>query len=177
MERTSEIGTLRALGRRRAEIFKLFLLEGVALGTLSGLVGALVGAVLTGIIGHMGIEMPPHPGGTVAWVSTPSVNAASPRVFANREIVTANNTFGGGRGTETIWMIWTKAKNADLDGIVSRLVIPPGGVSESDTGTLRTFLEENSSEIVKANKDSAQQLTVVQGNGDTIVFRFALEHR
>jgi putative ABC transport system permease protein len=43
-ERTREIGSLRAIGWRREEVFRLFLFESAAVGILGGLMGALIGA-------------------------------------------------------------------------------------------------------------------------------------
>ena len=43
-ERTREIGSLRAIGWRREEVFRLFLFESAAVGVLGGLIGALIGA-------------------------------------------------------------------------------------------------------------------------------------
>lgn len=44
-ERTREVGTLRALGMTRADILKLFLIEGGLLGTVAGSVGAAFGGL------------------------------------------------------------------------------------------------------------------------------------
>ncbi len=44
-ERTREIGSLRAIGWRRGELFRLFLLESAAVGALGGIVGVVLGGV------------------------------------------------------------------------------------------------------------------------------------
>lgn len=62
MERTGEIGTLMALGRRRSRILALFLNEGLLLGVLGGILGALLGWIVGMIISVIGIPMPPAPG-------------------------------------------------------------------------------------------------------------------
>ena len=46
MERTSEIGTVRALGSRRAGVRGLFIIEGAALGVLGATLGILAGQAL-----------------------------------------------------------------------------------------------------------------------------------
>jgi putative ABC transport system permease protein len=56
-ERTREIGTMRALGMRRARVVRLFVLEGLALGVLSALVGALVGGAVVLRLAATGIPM------------------------------------------------------------------------------------------------------------------------
>jgi putative ABC transport system permease protein len=68
-ERTREIGTIMALGSRRREVLKLFLLEGLVLGILGGLIGIIVGVGLAQLISFIGIPMPPPPGGTFHWVA------------------------------------------------------------------------------------------------------------
>lgn len=62
MERTREIGTLRALGTRRGGIVSQFLAEGLLLALLSSLVGVLVGIGLADLITALEIMMPAPPG-------------------------------------------------------------------------------------------------------------------
>jgi ABC-type lipoprotein release transport system permease subunit len=56
-ERTREIGTLRALGMRRSLVIRLFVLEGLALGTISALTGASIGSALVLALAENGIPM------------------------------------------------------------------------------------------------------------------------
>jgi putative ABC transport system permease protein len=67
VERTREIGTLRALGALPAEIVAQFVRE----GALIGAVGATVGTVLAGLVvlllPHLGLQMPPPPGRSVGY--------------------------------------------------------------------------------------------------------------
>ena len=62
VERTSEIGTVMALGVRRKGVLRMFLFEGLALGLIGGTIGAVVGWVLSVVISAIGIPMPPPPG-------------------------------------------------------------------------------------------------------------------
>jgi putative ABC transport system permease protein len=62
LERTSEIGTLMALGNRRADILRLFTLEGLLLGIVAAVIGVLLGAALAAALSAIGIPMPPPPG-------------------------------------------------------------------------------------------------------------------
>jgi putative ABC transport system permease protein len=61
LERVQEIGTLLALGTRRRHIVGIFLLEGLVIGTVGGLLGWVAGYGLIGLINRAGIVMPPPP--------------------------------------------------------------------------------------------------------------------
>ena len=65
-ERTREIGTMRALGMRRSRVVRLFLLEGLALGIVSALVGALAGAAIVLCLAARGIPMTAS---SLAWMA------------------------------------------------------------------------------------------------------------
>ena len=67
MERTGEIGTLMALGARRAKILKLFFSEGLLLALIGGASGLVIGLLLAKIISAIGIPMPPPPGRSVGY--------------------------------------------------------------------------------------------------------------
>lgn len=68
-ERTREIGTIMALGSKQREVMRLFLLEGLVLGLMGGIIGVTVGSGLAYIISLVGIPMPPPPGGTFEWTA------------------------------------------------------------------------------------------------------------
>lgn len=55
MDRTVEIGTMRAIGAQRGFVVALFVTETIMLGILSGAVGAGLGAAFIGWLGHVGI--------------------------------------------------------------------------------------------------------------------------
>lgn len=60
MERTVEIGTLRAMGLRRGGIQRLFLCEGVMLGALGSACGIALSLLLAALINHAGLTwLPP----------------------------------------------------------------------------------------------------------------------
>jgi putative ABC transport system permease protein len=59
MERTTEIGTLRALGMRRNGIRRLFVSEGVVLGIVSASVGVLIATLLAILLNNAGITWTP----------------------------------------------------------------------------------------------------------------------
>jgi len=62
LERTTEIGTILAVGVHSREIMLQFLLEGLVIGIAGGLVGVLLAVSLAELISHIGIPMPPPPG-------------------------------------------------------------------------------------------------------------------
>ena len=55
LERTREIGTMRAVGARRARVLGLFLAEALALGLLAAAGGAALGTGLVLVLGRVGI--------------------------------------------------------------------------------------------------------------------------
>jgi len=61
-ERTSEIGTMMAIGFRRHEVMQLFVSEGVTMGLIGGTLGVLLAYLLAVAISAVGIPMPPAPG-------------------------------------------------------------------------------------------------------------------
>jgi putative ABC transport system permease protein len=65
-ERTREIGTVRALGMRRATVVRLFILEGLALGLVAAAAGIALGASIVLYYGARGILMDTM---TLAWVA------------------------------------------------------------------------------------------------------------
>jgi putative ABC transport system permease protein len=65
-ERTREIGTVRALGLRRADVVRLFLLEGLALGSVAALLGVILGGGGVLWLGARGIAMDTI---TLAWMA------------------------------------------------------------------------------------------------------------
>jgi putative ABC transport system permease protein len=64
LERQREIGTLLAIGMRREQIVRLFLIEGAALGVLGGLLGVALGTGAILSLHSTGITIP-VPGSTV----------------------------------------------------------------------------------------------------------------
>jgi putative ABC transport system permease protein len=65
MERTRQIGTLRALGQSRGGILYMFLIEGMVIGLLGGLLAILCGIGLAELVSAIGgIPQPPPPGQT-----------------------------------------------------------------------------------------------------------------
>lgn len=76
LERTSEIGTLLALGTPRREVLKLFLWEGLLLGIAGGVLGVLIGIGLAVLISAIGIPMPPPPGMARGYIGQIEISSA-----------------------------------------------------------------------------------------------------
>lgn len=79
LERTREIGTLRAMGTTPAEVMRLFTLEGVTLGTGGALLGMLLAAAVAMLLLVFHVQMPPPPGRTGGY---PLVVMVSPAMYA-----------------------------------------------------------------------------------------------
>lgn len=62
LERTTEIGTVRAIGQRRSDLVLLFVVEGGLVGFLGAACGLVIGYALAQAISAVGIPMPPAPG-------------------------------------------------------------------------------------------------------------------
>ncbi len=100
MERTSEIGTVRALGSRRAGVRGLFVIEGAALGIIGATLGILAGQALALLFNHSGAMWTPPGQATpiplqvmtsgagqllfVAWLALVAIAALASLIPANR---------------------------------------------------------------------------------------------
>lgn len=71
MERTREIGTLRALGNTKNEILRLFMTEGFVIGLMGGLLSMVVGIAISVFMNDVvgGIPMAPPPGTSKAFIA------------------------------------------------------------------------------------------------------------
>ncbi len=59
LERTREIGTLRAFGTSRGRVFRTFLLEGTLLGLIGAVLGVLVGSLIAAMFNGIGFQWTP----------------------------------------------------------------------------------------------------------------------
>jgi putative ABC transport system permease protein len=59
MERTNEIGTIRALGMRRGGIRRQFIAEGLILGAIGASVGVVLAIIVAAMVNHAGITWTP----------------------------------------------------------------------------------------------------------------------
>lgn len=83
MERTAEIGTLRAMGLRRAGIRRLFMSEALLLGVIGAAAGVLVALLVAYLVNHAGLtwlppgQVDPVPLTVRVWGETPMIAGTS----------------------------------------------------------------------------------------------------
>lgn len=75
LERVREIGTMLAVGMRRAQVARLFLLEGAVTGVVGGVLGVALGLTVVFFMNRYGVELA-VPGARVASVMHPVVDVA-----------------------------------------------------------------------------------------------------
>ena len=79
LERTTEIGTIMAIGLRRSEVLRMFIIEGILIGIFGGIVGVVIGYGIAEILSYVGIPMPPPPGMDTGF--TAQINVTFPLVI------------------------------------------------------------------------------------------------
>jgi putative ABC transport system permease protein len=68
-ERIGEFGTLRALGLRAGDVYRLILLENLLLGVGGAAAGLVVGVALAWGLSAIGIPMPPPPNANAGYTA------------------------------------------------------------------------------------------------------------
>ncbi len=76
IERTREIGTLRALGTLPSQLLRTLALEGMVLGGVGAALGALVAFAISMLLYIVPIEMPPPPGSSRGYALNVTVDPA-----------------------------------------------------------------------------------------------------
>lgn len=94
LERTREIGTMMSLGFKRAQIVKLFVIEGTLLGFFGGLVGVTLGVAGVFVFQKSGVHLN-APGSEIDFVLYPDVTL----LFLVRALVSATV----GSAIATLW--------------------------------------------------------------------------
>jgi putative ABC transport system permease protein len=72
LERVREIGTMLAVGMRRRQVVTMFILEGLVLGLIGGVVGAAFGGTIVAILNTTGFALP-APGSSAPMLVRPVV--------------------------------------------------------------------------------------------------------
>lgn len=75
IERTREIGTLRAMGTLPGQLVRTLALEGMVLGGIGALVGALLSVAVALLLYAFPVQMPPPPGRSVGYPLAISLDA------------------------------------------------------------------------------------------------------
>jgi putative ABC transport system permease protein len=110
LERTREIGTMLAVGMRRRQIIKLFLFEGMVIGTIGALLGLTVGLVIVAIAHSKGIPLP-APGATVDSIVRPWVSL--------RFVLGALAGTPVGAGLATFWPAWRASRLKPVEALAA----------------------------------------------------------
>lgn len=84
VERTREIGTLRALGAHPEEIVAQFVREGFVIGVVGVLAGNLLALLVIAVLPSFGLQMPPPPGRSEGY---PLLVSASVNLFAITNLI------------------------------------------------------------------------------------------
>lgn len=84
VERTREIGTLRALGAHPEEIVAQFVREGFVIGVVGVLAGNLLACLVIAVLPSFGLQMPPPPGRSEGY---PLLVSASVNLFAITNLI------------------------------------------------------------------------------------------
>jgi putative ABC transport system permease protein len=58
IERTGEIGTMRALGAQKRTVRRMFVFETLSISLVFGMIGVAAGAIVIGILNLTGVEAP-----------------------------------------------------------------------------------------------------------------------
>ncbi len=73
LEKTREIGIMKALGATNNEILKLFLIESALFGFVGGAIGALIGTLASMAMSLIGVGIGLTPGGSFSTLVTPQL--------------------------------------------------------------------------------------------------------
>ncbi|MBL8953038.1 MAG: ABC transporter permease [Myxococcaceae bacterium] len=110
LERTREIGTMLAVGMRRRQIIRLFMLEGAVIGTAGVMLGLAVGLALVTWFNHHGIPLP-APGATVDSIVRPYVTSRFiAGIFAGTPL---------GAALATLWPAWRASRLRPVEALAT----------------------------------------------------------
>ena len=109
IERTSEIGTVMALGSSRRSVIVMFVTEGLCMGLVGAGAGVLLGALLAFLISAIGIPMPPSPGMDFSYVGR--ILLTSPLVIASAAIAFAAASLG------SLYPAWKASRMPIVDAL------------------------------------------------------------
>lgn len=109
---------------------------------------------------------------------TPEDNSGSAQIKANQQVETSQNTFGGSRGTEIIWLAWTTQSNSDLEDVKQNAFDNKGVVADDAVKQkLFDFIRKNGEKQPETVKDTAKMQTTLKIAAEAIAYKMQLEHR
>jgi putative ABC transport system permease protein len=107
-ERVREIGTLLAVGVRRAQVMSIFIIEAAVIGVLGGLGGALAGRTIVAVVASLGVKFELSGLGAVS-VLRPSVTWA----FVGSSVLVALVAALGA----SLWPAWRASRMNPVDAL------------------------------------------------------------
>lgn len=110
LERTREIGTMLAVGMKRRQIIRLFMLEGFVIGFVGSSLGLAVGLIAVAWANAKGIPLP-APGATVDSIVRPWVSA--------RFVIGALIGTPLGAALATLWPAWRASRLRPVEALAS----------------------------------------------------------
>lgn len=109
---------------------------------------------------------------------TPNTNDGSAAVRANKQVETGNNTFGGGRGAEIVWIIWIREQNSDLESVrTAAFSTPSGQINNSNVEKLRSFLDKYKDAKRTITPDQQKTQMTIESTGDVVLHKAEFQHR
>ena len=109
---------------------------------------------------------------------TPKNANGSAKVLSGGQIETSQNTFTGERGTEIVWLIWTKDRSDVLVAVLKSAIVSGGVITDAEQSQkLRDFIDKFKNTSIPARKDAENQQSIISLEGDTVVHKLELEHR
>ncbi|HVE58175.1 MAG TPA: serine/threonine-protein kinase [Pyrinomonadaceae bacterium] len=108
-----------------------------------------------------------------------SAKKDSAQIKADQQVETGYQFFGGGKGTEIIWIIWTKQENEILDKAKKSALNTSGGIVTDKEAEfqLNNLLEQYSEQKNEVKKDPKSQVTIINANTEPLIHRMELEHK
>ncbi|MGI9054387.1 MAG: serine/threonine protein kinase [Pyrinomonadaceae bacterium] len=109
---------------------------------------------------------------------TPKTKNGSAEIEKDERIETNQNTLGEEKGTEIVWLIWTKDKQEILETMRKEAFDGNGVLKNEDSvKKMEEFIKKHSQTKTETSKDSKNQQTEIKAEGDIIAHKIELEYR
>ena len=109
---------------------------------------------------------------------TPKRNGGRAEVEQNVWAETAYNTFDGGKGTEIVWVIWSREANDELEAARQNAFDNQGKVAETTVKQkLIDLLQKYSENQPETVVDKPNERTVIKSADNLIAYKIELDHK